>query len=346
MKIDSKKMEKALTYLNKVNPAAYAQLLLLPFGPVPGYAWEDPNHEWWNSEDAVAMYQSIKDAFKDGPKPGGPTRTIPGAKYSYQTHVEGKSTVKKTKLKEFVKAVIREMYSGSGHIDDKTKDGLTLISVLTDDMLKDIDKHGEKSQYHKMLMQRMGTRTSPDWIINTVRKVMAEKGIKTNSLESVEYDNSKKVGDEVPINRKGGKLKITAISGQRNGGNLYRAKHRDGSDTVFQITKSVQVNETHGGIHPDTPRPVECPKCKNKMITLKNLEPILWGCEKCGNIWPGECPECGGKGFTPSMDGNIKCGTCGTINEDHGDVHYWGAQPKEKQYKISTGYNETPKMKK
>jgi ribosomal protein L37AE/L43A len=213
MKIDSKKMEKALTYLNKVNPAAYAQLLLLPFGPVPGYAWEDPNHEWWSSEEANHMYQSIKDAFKDGPKPGGPTRTIPGAKYSYQTHVEGKSTVKKTKLKEFVKAVIREIHSNEG-------------------------------------------------------------------------------------------------------------------------------------IHPDKLKHSECPRCQNKITILKNEDPILWGCDKCGHMWPGECPECGGKGFTPSMDGNIKCGSCGDLNEDHGDVHYWGAQPKEKQYKISTGYNETPKMKK
>jgi len=94
-KIDPKKMEKALTYLSIVNPAGYAQLLLMPFGPVPSYAWEDPNSEWWSSEDAFSMYRSIIDAFKNGPKPGGPTKTVPGAKYSYQTTVDNMTEEKK-----------------------------------------------------------------------------------------------------------------------------------------------------------------------------------------------------------------------------------------------------------
>lgn len=32
------------------------------------------------------------------------------------------------------------------------------------------------------------------------------------------------------------------------------------------------------------------------------------------------------------------------LNEEHGDVHYWGTQPKDKQYKISTGYTGTPTL--
>lgn len=33
------------------------------------------------------------------------------------------------------------------------------------------------------------------------------------------------------------------------------------------------------------------------------------------------------------------------VDEEHGDVHYWGAQPKEKQYNISTGYDGTSPLK-
>ena len=85
----------------------------------------------------------------------------------------------------------------------------------------------------------------------------------------VTWDNEKAVGDEVPINVKGDKLKITKIVGKRRGGNLYRAKRSDGTETVFQLTKE-------------------------------------------GNIY-----------------------------EEHGDVHYWGDQPEDAQYKISKGYRGT-----
>jgi hypothetical protein len=87
-KIDPKDMERSLQFLNRVNPAAYAQLMLMPFGPVPSYAWEDPNNEWWSSEEAHAIRQSIKDAQREGPKPGGPTRVAKGATQSWQTHAD------------------------------------------------------------------------------------------------------------------------------------------------------------------------------------------------------------------------------------------------------------------
>ncbi len=80
-RVDPKDMAQALKFLNKVNPAAYAQLMVLPFGPVPSYAWEDPNSDWWSSEDAINMRQSIKDAQREGPKPN-PKKYIPKNTYA------------------------------------------------------------------------------------------------------------------------------------------------------------------------------------------------------------------------------------------------------------------------
>jgi len=97
------------------------------------------------------------------------------------------------------------------------------------------------------------------------------------------------------------------------------------------------------GISPDKLKHSECPKCKNRVTTLKSTDPIIWQCDKCKHRWPNDCPECGGLGYTQSMDGDIKCGTCKGVNEEHGDVHYWGKQPTNPALgtKITTGYTGT-----
>lgn len=68
--------------------ANYAQLVTTAFGPVPSYAMEDPNSDWWSSEDAAALRQELTDMLSPhseyGVKPGGPTHVYPGALQSWQ----------------------------------------------------------------------------------------------------------------------------------------------------------------------------------------------------------------------------------------------------------------------
>ena len=52
-----------LDTLREVNPSAYAQLMLGPFGAIPSYAMEDDSSDWWNSEDAYWTLDDIKDAL-------------------------------------------------------------------------------------------------------------------------------------------------------------------------------------------------------------------------------------------------------------------------------------------
>lgn len=68
-KVSPEEMHRALDRLNRQNPAAYAQLLVLPLSYVPAYAWEDPDNEWWSGEEAKMKLQQIKDACHEGPKP-------------------------------------------------------------------------------------------------------------------------------------------------------------------------------------------------------------------------------------------------------------------------------------
>jgi len=75
------------------------------------------------------------------------------------------------------------------------------------------------------------------------------------------------------------------------------------------------------GVSPDKLKHFECPKCKNPVTTLKSIKPPMWGCDKCKHTWEE------------------------SVNEEHGDTHYWGAQPKDKEYKISTGYKDTIPIK-
>ena len=97
------------------------------------------------------------------------------------------------------------------------------------------------------------------------------------------------------------------------------------------------------GININNLKHSECPRCKNKSSILKSTDPITWQCDKCKHRWPNDCPECGGKGYTDSMDGDIRCGTCRDLKEEHGDVHYWGKQPTNPALgtKITTGYKGT-----
>lgn len=68
--------------------AHYAQLLSGPWGVIPSYAQEDPSCDWWASDEAEALKDTLTDMLaKDstyGVKPGGPTRVYPGATQSWQ----------------------------------------------------------------------------------------------------------------------------------------------------------------------------------------------------------------------------------------------------------------------
>jgi len=54
-----------LESLNKVMPAAYEQIALLPFSYIPSHAQEDENDEWWESEECDNKLQSIMDALDE-----------------------------------------------------------------------------------------------------------------------------------------------------------------------------------------------------------------------------------------------------------------------------------------
>jgi hypothetical protein len=70
---------------------------------------------------------------------------------------------------------------------------------------------------------------------------------------------------------------------------------------------------------------VECPKCHNKKaINLNPSMPEVWQCTKCNHKW---------------NPWNVK--------EEHGDVHYWGAQPKSSGYTVHSKPNkQTPTLEK
>lgn len=45
-------------------PLAYAQLLALPFGPIPAYvADEGESSDWWTSDEAAALLNSLTEAL-------------------------------------------------------------------------------------------------------------------------------------------------------------------------------------------------------------------------------------------------------------------------------------------
>jgi hypothetical protein len=45
-------------------PLAYAQLIALPFGPIPAYvADEGDASSWWTSDEAAALMESLAEAL-------------------------------------------------------------------------------------------------------------------------------------------------------------------------------------------------------------------------------------------------------------------------------------------
>jgi hypothetical protein len=54
-----------LDALSIVNPEGYEQYLLMPFGPIPSYAMEDDDSDWWESEDCVWTLEGLFDALDE-----------------------------------------------------------------------------------------------------------------------------------------------------------------------------------------------------------------------------------------------------------------------------------------
>ena len=53
------------TELAAIAPAAYAQILMLPFPPVPGDAQGDPSHPFWSSDEASEYCRQLIDALDE-----------------------------------------------------------------------------------------------------------------------------------------------------------------------------------------------------------------------------------------------------------------------------------------
>ncbi len=52
--------------LARVDPIAYSQLLLAPFGPIPSYVYDEgDSSDWWASEDAGYLLESLFDALDE-----------------------------------------------------------------------------------------------------------------------------------------------------------------------------------------------------------------------------------------------------------------------------------------
>ena len=87
-RVNPKDMERALDFLRKRNPAGFAQLSTLPFGPVPSYAWENPASDWWSSQEAFSTLTSIRQAGHEGIKPlmPGPRQRPPSAQWPHSAH--------------------------------------------------------------------------------------------------------------------------------------------------------------------------------------------------------------------------------------------------------------------
>ena len=52
-----------LDALRDADPAAHAQLMALPFGPVPSYAMEDDSSDWWDGEESSDLLTELFDAL-------------------------------------------------------------------------------------------------------------------------------------------------------------------------------------------------------------------------------------------------------------------------------------------
>lgn len=54
-----------LNILNSINAPEYEQLMSSPFGPIPAYAMEDQDSEWWDSEDASFLMDELIDVLNN-----------------------------------------------------------------------------------------------------------------------------------------------------------------------------------------------------------------------------------------------------------------------------------------
>jgi hypothetical protein len=60
-----------LDALAEVDPNGYAQMMSAAFGPVPAHVWDEgDSSDWWDSEDAHYLLESLFDAL-DGAAPEG-----------------------------------------------------------------------------------------------------------------------------------------------------------------------------------------------------------------------------------------------------------------------------------
>lgn len=54
-----------LDELRRVAPTYYAALVSSPFPPIPAYADDDKDSEWWDSEDAIYLLVNLMDDLSD-----------------------------------------------------------------------------------------------------------------------------------------------------------------------------------------------------------------------------------------------------------------------------------------
>lgn len=54
-----------LDTLAELAPAHHAALCAQPFGPVPSYALEDEDADWWHSEDASYLLEELTDLLSE-----------------------------------------------------------------------------------------------------------------------------------------------------------------------------------------------------------------------------------------------------------------------------------------
>jgi len=138
--------------------------------------------------------------------------------------------------------------------------------------------------------------------------------------------------------------------------------------TLEAMEDLTNIKKKQSGVSPDKLKHSGCPKCKNPMTTLNSTKPPMWGCDKCKHTWKeavNENDEPIKRAYSkykavcrksPWKFDEKNIASFGVfkkhylskkdkVNEEHGDVHYWGAQPKDKNSSISTGYKGTDPIK-
>jgi hypothetical protein len=60
-----------LDALAEVDPAAHEQYMLMPFGPIPAYVYDEGDaSDWWQSEGAHYLLEGLFDALDDAAPEG------------------------------------------------------------------------------------------------------------------------------------------------------------------------------------------------------------------------------------------------------------------------------------